>query len=58
MRNFTAILIAPILRLTGYRFDKSWRWGDTPLKAFVYDYLLSTVAANNAADRTAEHHTE
>jgi len=56
MRHFTAILIAPILRLTGYRFDKSWRWGDTPLKAFVYDYLLSTVAANNAADRTAEHH--
>ena len=50
MRRFNAKLIAPLLRLTGYRFDKSWRWEDTPFKGFVYNYLISTVHANNVAD--------
>ena len=50
IRRLNARLIAPILRATGYRFDKTWRWGDTPFKAFVYTYVVSTVAANNAAD--------
>ena len=50
MRIFNAKLIAPIMRVTGYRFDKTWRWGDTPFKEFVYTYVVSTVAANNVAD--------
>ena len=53
MRNITAKTIAPILAATGYRFSKHWRWGDTAIKAFVYDYLLCTVKANNMADRIA-----
>ena len=51
MRRFNAKLIAPILRRTGYRFDLSWRWGATPFKGFVYNYVLSTSVANNAADK-------
>ena len=52
MRRFNAKLIAPILRATGYRFDKSWRWEETPFKGFVYNYVLSTCAANHDADKT------
>ena len=51
MRRFNAKLIAPILRRTGYRFDLSWRWGATPFKGFIYNYVLSTSVANNAADK-------
>lgn len=43
-------LIAPMLRLIGYRFDKSWRWGETSSKQFVYSWLCCTFIANIKAD--------
>ena len=48
--SVTPRLVAPILRLTGYRFDKTWRWGETRFKRFVYAYLLCTFVANIEAD--------
>jgi len=50
IRTITARIIAPILKATGYRFDKSWRKGDTAAKAFVYEYIVCTVTANTKAD--------
>ena len=49
MRDFNAALIAPILRTTGFRFDKTYRHGDTKIKALVYR-VVNTVAANLRAD--------
>ena len=49
MRDFNAALIAPILRTTGFRFDKTYRRGDTKIKALVYK-MVNTVAANLRAD--------
>ena len=50
MRQFTAYIAAPLLAVTGYRFSKAWRHGDTAFKGFVYEHLLCTVKANIAAD--------
>ena len=52
IRMVTATLLAPVLALTGYRFDKSWRWADRGAKALTYRYV-STVVANIKADRLA-----
>ena len=49
MRDFNAALIAPILRGTGFRFDKTYRQGGTKIKALVYR-VINTVAANIRAD--------
>ena len=49
-REITAILIAPVLRLTGFRFSKEYRWGVTRFHRAVYA-LVSTVSANIRADR-------
>jgi hypothetical protein len=49
MRDFNASLIAPALRATGFRFDKSYRHGDTKIKALIYR-LVNTVKANLKAD--------
>jgi hypothetical protein len=51
MRNITAKTIAPILAITGYRFSKAWRCEDATAKAFIYEYILSTVTANITADK-------
>lgn len=51
MRVFNAKLIAPILRLTGFRFSKSYRWGTTFWHRLVYR-LVSTPIANIQAART------
>ena len=45
MRTFTAILLAPILRATGFRFSKEYRWGTTRFHRIVYR-CVSTVEAN------------
>ena len=47
---FVVGLVTPILRATGYRFDSSWRHGETRFKEFVYGNLLCTFAANIKAD--------
>lgn len=49
MRDFNAALIAPILRATGFRFNKTYRRCDTKIKALVYR-MVNTVAANIKAD--------
>jgi len=49
MRNMNATLLAPLLRISGYRFSKSYRWGTTPAHRLVYA-LVNTVRANNLAD--------
>ena len=54
MRSITAILIAPILAVTGYRFSKAWRCEDGTAKNFVYEHLLNTVKANITADKITE----
>jgi hypothetical protein len=48
--HLTPHLVAPILRLTGFRFDKSWRNSRRGVKAFVYRRLLFTPTANVLAD--------
>lgn len=48
-RNVLAHAIAPVLRLTGFRFDKSYRHADCGWKAIVYR-VVSTVGANTVAD--------
>lgn len=50
MRTLTARLISPILRLTGFRFSKHYRWG-TKLHHRIIYHLTSTVHANIFADR-------
>jgi len=45
MRDALATIIAPVLKLTGFRFSKEYRWGATPWKAFVYRHV-NVIAAN------------
>lgn len=44
-RTITATLAAPILKATGFRFSKDYRWGTTQRHRLVYA-LVNTVAAN------------
>jgi hypothetical protein len=48
MRDFTAALIVPVLKVTGFRFSKDYRWGTTKFHRAVYA-LTNTVAANHMA---------
>lgn len=45
MRNATAAVIAPILKITGFRFSKDYRWGTTRFHRAVYA-CVSTAKAN------------
>ena len=45
MRTLTAIIFAPIMKLTGFRFSKDYRRGATAWHIFVYQYV-DTVGAN------------
>lgn len=49
MRDFTAILISPILKITGFRFSKHYRWGTTKFHSIVYR-CVNTIRANIRAD--------
>ena len=48
-RSFNALWLAPIMRVTGFRFSKLYRWGATPVYRIVY-ILVDTVKANIRAD--------
>ena len=50
MRQLTPYIVAPFLRLTGYRFSKHFRWGTTFGHKLVYA-LVDTVGSNIRADR-------
>ena len=52
-RTFAAWIVSPVLALSGRRFDKSWRHGDTRFREFVYRFVVSTVCANYLADTLA-----
>lgn len=49
MRYCTPYLVAPILKITGFRFSKDYRWGTTLFHRVVYA-LVSTPKANSIAD--------
>ena len=48
MRQIAAHLIAPVLKITGFRFSKDYRWGTTLRHRVVYA-LVNTVMANHIA---------
>ena len=45
MRDTLAIIITPVLKLTGFRFSKEYRHAERGFKAFVYRNV-NTVQAN------------
>jgi len=45
MRTTTALLLVPALKLTGFRFDKSYRWGVSKFHRAVYRFV-DVVQAN------------
>lgn len=45
MRNLLAHILAPVLRLTGFRFSKDYRYGITLGHRVIYT-LVNTVKAN------------
>ena len=48
-RDAVAAAIAPVLRITGFRFSKAYRHGDTLAHRVVYR-LVNTVRPNLRAD--------
>ncbi len=49
VRNITASMLVPAMKLTGFRFSKEYRWGTTVTKRFVYRFV-NTIQANLKAD--------
>lgn len=52
MRDLLAVLIAPAMRLTGFRFGKAYRHGDTRFHRAVRR-CVNTVKANRRAGLAA-----
>ena len=48
MRKITAMLIVPVMKLTGFRFTKDYRHGSTLFHRVVY-FAVDTVGANQKA---------
>ena len=48
MRNVTAMMLVPVLKMTGFRFSKEYRWGTTRYHRTVYA-LVNTIKANMEA---------
>ncbi len=51
-RSFNAYLLLPMMALTGFRFTRCYRRGDTLRHRFIY-MLVDTIRANGAADELA-----
>jgi len=49
----TAIILTPVMKLTGFRFSKSYRHEDTKLHSIVYA-LVDTVGANTYANKSIQ----
>ena len=49
LRERTPFLVAPILRITGFRFSKHYRWGSTRFHRIVYA-ICPTTMCNLVAD--------
>lgn len=48
MRQITASIIVPLMKLTGFRFTKDYRHGATLFHRVVY-FTVDTVGANHKA---------
>ena len=48
IRKVLAVLIAPAMRVTGFRFSKDYRWGVSAFHRAVYS-CVDTVGANHRA---------
>jgi len=53
IRMLTAIILTPVMKLTGFRFSKSYRHEDTKLHSIVYA-LVDTVGANTYANKSIQ----
>lgn len=51
IRTTNAIILTPVMKLTGFRFSKSYRRGDTRSHSFIYT-LVDTVGANTYANNS------
>lgn len=49
IRSITALILAPAMRVTGFRFSRDYRHGTTVFHAAVYE-LVDTTTANIKAD--------
>jgi hypothetical protein len=50
IRTINAIILTPGMKLTGFRFNKSYRRGDTKIHQIVFA-CVDTVGANMSAER-------
>lgn len=48
IRTIAATILAPIMKVTGFRFSKDYRHGVTKYHAFVYRFV-DTIGANMKA---------
>lgn len=46
MREFAAMMVAPILKATGFRFSKAWRVEEGTFKSSIFRNVLNTTKAN------------
>jgi hypothetical protein len=53
IRTISAIILTPVMKLTGFRFSKSYRHEDTKLHSEVYA-LVDTVGANTYANKSMQ----
>lgn len=51
IRTLNAIILTPIMKLTGFRFSRAYRRGDTRFHSFIYA-LVDTVGANIYANKS------
>lgn len=51
IRTLSAIILTPVMKLTGFRFSKSYRREDTRFHSFIYT-LVDTVGANTYANKS------
>jgi hypothetical protein len=51
IRTTSAIILTPVMKLTGFRFSKSYRREDTKFHSFIYT-LVDTVGANTYANKS------
>jgi hypothetical protein len=53
IRTINAIILTPVMKLTGFRFSKSYRHEDTKLHSLAYA-LIDTVGANTYANKSMQ----
>ena len=51
IRTLSAIILTPVMKLTGFRFSKSYRREDTRFHSVIYA-LVDTVGANTYANNS------